>query len=252
LNKTIVTALVLSVSVHLHVLAQDMGNAPQSHGEGLTLSGGVSRLVLRDEYVSREKYSAVLPLFGITWTHFRSAFAYAVAFQYQSTTQLKNYNVSAQVRETSLRFDVLVPLTNGTLLGRNASVWLGPGSEIFLHDRRQDMAGDWKASSSLGSLNATVNAELFCDIGSSLQVEGVTQISLVSLTGKSSAERENHVRLLSVFSALRAEGEIHLRFCFSESLSLTAGYRFQVTRISAWDFFISGSDNGIVAITYDF
>ena len=209
---------------------------------GLSVQAGWGYLAVRDEYLSREKYSATLPLIGVSWTDVRATWRYRFDLLYQSTKSLKNYNVSAEVDQASLRLDVLFPF--------GEFFCIGPGTEIFVHSRTQHIAGEFKVSSMAWLLSTNVIAEATYPLGSSVKAEGGAFVSLFSQTAKST-ESGGPARFLTLFSALRAAGEIRLWFQFSESLSGYAGYRFEVTRITAWDYFLTGSDHAIFALIYD-
>jgi hypothetical protein len=251
-RRTVILISALLAS-NVDSFSQDTAGADMMHGNGITLSAGVSYIAVRDEYLSPEKYTATLPIWGVAWSRFSTTFAYRLTFQYQSTTHLKSYNVSADLHQGSVRLDILFPIGDFELMNRKASAWLGPGSEFFAHTRRQRIAGDVKESSTFSSIYGNVVGQLFYPLASSLNVEAVSSFSLFSLAAKTNVETgsESTTKLQSLFTSLRAEGEIRLRHRFIGSLSAFAGYRFELTRATAWDFFIAGNDQLLLAITYD-
>jgi hypothetical protein len=234
-------------------LSQDTSSTGITYGNGITLYGGVSYLAVRDEYLSLEKYTGTLPLWGLAWSRFSNTSAYRVTFEYQSTTHLKSYNVSADLHLGSLRLDFLFPIGAFELMDRKASIWLGPGWEFFAHTQREHIADDVKESSTVSSSSGNINGEVFYPLASSVQVEAMSSLSLLSLAGKTVPQNNSggSIKLLSLISFLRAQGEIHLRYRFSDFFSAFAGYRFELTRATAWDYFLTGNDQLFLAITYD-
>jgi hypothetical protein len=238
----------------MSTLAQDTCTTRCLNGPELTLHGGLSYLTVRDEYISRENYTATLPSVGLSWSQFGSRTAYFVAVHYQSTSRLKNYNVSANFSQVSAQGAFLFRAGDFSLLHRNLTLWIGPGSEIFWDDRQQNIAGSVKVSSSLGSMCASFNARIFYQLASWLQLEAGTFVSLLSLTGKSSEgnDSDDSPKVLTLFSSLRTESEVRLRCHVTGSLSAFAAYRFELTRVSAWDRFVAAGDHFIASLSYDF
>ena len=253
INRRIALLISTLFVSNLHSFSRDTTSSDMFYGNRITVSGGVSYLAVRDEYLSREKYTAVLPIWELAWSRFSTTSAYRLTFQYQSTTHLKSYNVSADLHQGSLRLDILFPTGAFELVNRKASVWLGPGSEFFVHTRRQHIAGDLKESSTFSSIYGNVVGEIFYPLASSVNVEAMSSFSLFSLAAKTNVETgsESTTKLLSLFSSLRAEGEIRLRCRLTDSFSASAGYRFELTRADAWDYFLAGNDQLVLAITYD-
>jgi hypothetical protein len=59
-------------------------------------------------------------------------------------------------------------------------------------------------------------------------------------------------KLLTLFSGLRFKTDVSLRYAFSSNFSVRLAYRIEVTRIDAWDYFISGSHMGVLSMHYGF
>jgi hypothetical protein len=224
-------------------MAQSPDTSEVKPGRALSAQAGWGYVAVRDEYLSSEKYSTFLPSIGGSWTDFRPTWEYALNVLYQSTKNLKNNNVSAELNQFSIRLDIFFPVGD--------FFWIGPGSEVFVHMRRQHIAGDFKSSATLGMFSANINAAARCPLGSSLRAEAKAFASLFSLAGKSSESNEPS-RIFGFPSALRTAGEIRLRFELSESVSASLGYHFEATRVTAWDYFILGTDQTMVVFSYQF
>lgn len=240
-------------------LAQDASSPEFTLGEGLTIHAGLGYVAVRDEFISAEKYSGDFPYVALSWSRFHHTYGYRLGLQYQSTTRLKNYNISAEVSRFSLHLDYLYPVGSIPLLSKSIFFYLGPSSELFIHFRRQNIAGSGvsilNAYSFSSLISGGLKSEAFYPVNPAIQLEASARMSLVSLGGRMlnpNKSEESFVKLLSFLSGVNAIGEMKIRYSFTDSFSGTIGYRLEVTRISAWDYFLSSSDTFIVTIGYDF
>ena len=49
---------------------------------------------VRDEYISKEKYSGVLPYFAASWSRFHNKYGFRQELEYRGSSEVKNYNIS--------------------------------------------------------------------------------------------------------------------------------------------------------------
>lgn len=253
------TLLVLSFwMLSTCIFAQDSTSYNLVFGNGVALYGGVGYFAVRDEFISSEKYSGVIPIFVARWSRFHETYGYRLALQYQHTSNLKNNNVSAEITQFSINLDFRYPIGKVPLLEKELHLFLGPSTELFFHFRRQNIAGSgesiFNAYSVASLMSAGLRLEVFCPISSNLQLNGSTQVSILSLGGRFLDPRKTDVspiKLLSLFSGLNASGELGVHYRLITSLIASVAYRLEVTRISSWDYFISGSDFFIIGVSYE-
>lgn len=240
------------------LFSQDSTRYNLVFGDGVAFHGGVGYFAVRDEFISSEKYSGVIPLFVASWSRFHETYGYRLAFQYQFTSNLKNNNVSAEITQFSISLDFLYPVGKASLLERDLQLFLGPSTELFLHFRRQNIAGSGEsilnAYSVASLISAGLRLEAFCAISSDLQLNGSTRVSMLSFGGRFLDPRKTDaspVKLLSLFTGLNASGELGVHYRVTTSLIARVAYRLEVTRISSWDYFIAGSDFFTIGVSYD-
>ena len=86
------------------------------------------------------------------------------------------------------------------------------------------------------------------------QLEGALQLGLLSLGGGTSNDPNNtaSITLLTAFAGFRGHAEIALRYYLYTGVSVAAGYRLEVTRISSWNEILSSTDNAFASLAYHF
>lgn len=237
--------------------AQDSTAVRSFFDEGLSMRGGVGSIAVRDEFISDEKYNGSIPFFGVGWSRFHGTYGFRLIMEFQSTSNLKNYNLSAALTQFKLGLDYLYPIGDFQLMSRNVQVYLGPTSELFIHYRQENIAqgGAIDAYSFLLLVSGGLRSEAWMPISSDLQLHANAQTSVISLGGKlvdPESTNESMVKLLTIFSGLNANAGLGVSYRVTGGLVADASYRFDITRVNAWDFFISGNDNFILSISYGF
>jgi hypothetical protein len=239
--------------------AQDSTGCDYVFGDGLSLHGGAGYFAVRDEFISNEKYSGTISSFAASWSRLHESYGFRIQCQYQFSSNLKNYNVSAELTQFSLNLDFLYPIGNTQLLSRNIYFYLGPTSELFIHFRRQNIAGSGgsvlNAYSFVMLISGGVKSEAYCPITSSFQLETAAQLSLLSFSGRivnPVKSDESFFKLLTALNGLNTKGEVRTRYSFSDAWSIAIGYRLEVTRVSTWDYFISSCESFIASVSCNF
>ncbi len=239
------------------------GQAGQTHQSafpsGLSARGGWGYFAIRDEYISREKYSGLLPYFSINWSRFHSRAGFRMGLEYSRSTKIKNRNVSAEITQFTLDLDYVYPIGKLGLFSREIFLYLGPGTELFVYFRRQNIAGGgiaiFNAYSFASLLSMALKAELVYPISTALLVHGSSRLSVFSIAGRivdPSESGASPVRLLTPLSGLNSTSELSLRYLLFQHVSIAVGYRLRVTRISAWNPILSGTDSFVAVLTYVF
>lgn len=166
--------------------------------------------------------------------------------------------MSAEITQFRLGLDYLYPVGDLKFMSREVNICLGPTAEFFIHFRRQNIAngGSTLDVYSFASLfSGGIRSEAWMPIFAGLQLHGAAQMSIVSLGGRMVNpvnSSKSFVKLLTPFSGFNASAGVNISYGVTESLAADVGYRFDMTRISAWDFFVSGDDNFIASISYAF
>jgi hypothetical protein len=226
---------------------------------GLTMQAGFGSYVIRDEFISHETYSGTLPMYMFTWTDCTPSCASQVTLEYQAGSRIKNFSVSASITEFTFGMDYLYPIGKLSFLSKDVFAYLGPSPDLFFHYRSQNLANGGTAITRAYSvamlLSAGATLDLVCPIKENILADISLGTNVLSFGGKfvnPDNSDESFFKLLTFFSGLRVKSDIGLRYAASSNLSVRLGYRFELTRIDAWDYFISGSDMGVLSIYYGF
>lgn len=220
--------------------------------DGITLHGGIGYFAVRDAHISENKYAGFSSWFELRWSWFHETYGFRLGLTYQSAGNVKNHNVSADVRQGSLQLATLYPL--GPLRGQNTSFSAGPAVDFLIHFRTQNIAHNNSADPNiytsglwLGSFGARLEATYPLCTGVTL--DGALQISVLSLgggTGQAGAETID-IKLLTPFAALHGVGTLGLAFQPFAWVLVRAGYTLDVVRIESWNSLIASND--VVVLT---
>ena len=237
--------------------AQDSLDQPTAFPGGISVEYGLGRYSVRDEYISKEKYSGTLPHFEASWSRFHSRYGYYLGLGYRSSSKIKNYNVSADIHQLSLNQGFLYPLSSMSLFTRDVYAFLGPSTELYFYYNKQNIAvsGFDYAQSFASLLSLGVNSRLIAPITQRVQVEGSVYLSVLSMGLRmvdAEEEDESPAKLLTLLSGANISVRLGIRCHLFGHLSLKLAYRFHMTRISVWNPLLSTSDDSIASLTYGF
>jgi hypothetical protein len=237
------------------VSAQDSSVSRSLFREGITLEGGIGYVAVRDEFISGERYSGAVPYYGVTWSKYHETYDFRLHLEYQCTANLKEYDLSAELKQFRLSLDYLYPIGEPNLLSKKLSISLGPTAEIFNSDRRQNIV----SSQYLQSKNSLFSCGLRCEViwmmTASLEVRAAARLTLLSLgiqSVYSNYGSQSASKFLTAFEGIDAECGIGLCYRLTNWLYGYIGYRFDLTRMTAFDYFITANDNLTLSLTYGF
>ncbi len=168
--------------------AQDSTKSRLTFGDGLTVQGGISYLSTKDEYISPERYSGSAPYIAINWSRLHETYGYRLLLQYVHTSDLKNYDVSAEVTQFLLALDFLYPIGKAEICSRQIDFFLGPSSELFMYTRRQDYSPYSEVSMYASLFSGGMRSEAFCPISPNLQLRAALQTTILSLGMKTTRD----------------------------------------------------------------
>ena len=252
--------IIISLTILLFAgnsVAQDSLSHRDVFPRGISVEYGLGNYSVRDEYISKEKYSGTLPSFKASWSRFHNKYGYYLSLEYGSSSTIKNYNVSTDIYQFALNQGFLYPLPAMSLLARDVYAFLGPSSELYFFYNKQNIAvsGFDYAQSFAALFSIGLNSEFIFPIRKNLQAEGALGLSMLSLGFRmvdSEEEDVSPVKLLTVLSGTNASFGLGIRYNLINNFSLKLGYKLHLTRISSWDPLLSVSDNLIVTVAYKF
>ncbi len=235
--------------------AQDSLMRTAAYPEGISLEYGMGSYAHTDEYISKEKYSGSLPYYKIGFSNRHETYVYQIGIEFRSATDIRNYNVTAEVTEFSLNQGFLYPLPGFLLFSREAYAYIGPSTEIFVHTNKQNIAvSGFDYAQSFGVLlSLGLSSELFYSLSSRFKLESSLNVSVLSLGFRMvdmEETDESPVKPLTVFSGANGSFRLGIRYYPAAMLSVKACYLFAVTRILPWDPLYVASDNLVVTVTY--
>lgn len=237
--------------------AQDSLSHRTVFPRSISIEYGLGKYSVRDEYISKEKYSGTLPSFKANWSRFHNKYGYYLSLEYASSSKIKNYNVSTDIYQFVLNQGFLYPLPKMSLFNRDLYAFLGPSTELYFFYNKQNIAvsGFDYAQSFASLFSIGVNSEFIFPIRKNLQAESSLCLSMLSLGFRMVDSEEQDispVKLLTLLSGTNASFRLGMRYNLFGNFSLKLAYKLHLTRISSWDPLLSASDNLIVTLTYKF
>ncbi len=256
-TKIIISAIALFITVESP--GQDTLNYKTVFPSGISIGYGIGSYSVKDEYISKEKYSGTLPYLNVEWVRFHNKNGYRLEFEYRNSTNITNNNISAEAKQFVFNQDFIYPVGNFSLFSKNVYAYLGPSVQFFYYDLRYNFVNPGtfitpKTFGIIGSLG--INTEFIYQVNTKLRIEGFLRSNLLSLSGKEfDAEiyyDESAPRLLTVFTATKFDFDLSIRYYLIDKISVCLGYKFDLSRINKWDQYIAASDNLIISLNYKF
>ena len=246
---------ILSFNEILHT--QDFSNQKSIFPEGISIEYGIGSYAVTDEYISAEKYSGTIPYYSIMWTKQHSDYVYHLKIDFGNSSEIKNYNVSADIYQFTLNQGFSYAIPKFTMFNKDAYLYLGPSAELFFYYNKQNIAVsgfDYSQSFAL-LISAGVNSQLFYKLWNDFNIEGSLDFNVLSLVFRMVDMEENNespAKILTLISANNVVFTIGPRYYLFDNLSVKAAYLFNLTRISTWEPLLSASDNVVFTLTYGF
>jgi len=249
--------------ITVSLFGQDSLNHCSIFPKGITIDYGLGHSSVRDEYISKEKYSGALPYFAASWSRFHNQYGFRQKLEFRGSSAIKNYNISTDIFQFSLHRDYLYPVGKFTMLSKDIFSYLGPSTEFFLFFNKPNFieGGIHINYSFVLLISGGINAEFIVPLQHGFQIESSVYLSLLSLglrtpefikPKENDDEEESPAKLLTPFSGMNSVLNFGARYYISKSLSMKLAYKFQMTRIRSWDPLLAASDNLILTLTYHF
>jgi len=259
-NKWVVTIalvafLILSAGQDLH--AQDSELSRYIFPSGIHAGFGFGFYSVKDQYISKEKYSGALPMIYLGWARGHNNYFYKLNFEYRNADDIKNNNVQTNITQFTLGQGFLYPIQKKTLNPQKLFLYLGPNTEIFYYENKPKIAVsgfDYARSNAL-MFSVGISLEAIYSLSHKFQIESSLDMTVISLGVRSVDSEEDdqlQTKLLTMFSGLNSNFDLGIRYKFYRCFSTVVGYKFQLTSINAWDPLISASNNFFIGLTYKF
>ena len=177
--------------------------------------------------------------------------------EYRNSNDISNHNVSTDIYQFTLNQGFLYPLKKMTLFNNDLYIWLGPSVDFFFYYSKPDIAvsGFDYAQSFAILFAAGFNADVIYPLKPNFQLESSISLTVLSLGFRmvdGEEDNQSPVNPLTLFSGLNSSFDFGARYYLFNRLSVKLAYKFELTRISAWDPLLSASDNLIISLTYRF
>jgi hypothetical protein len=252
--RSIVSGAALTVVLSHCTLAQDTTGHRSAYATGLSFQTGLGTIALRDEFISREKYSGGLSHFGVGWSRFHGDHAFEFTLDYARSSTIRNFNASTTITQFSLRQAFLYPLPRFRLFSRDAYVFLGPSAElsVFLNEPQVAVANPNFTESVAALLSLGVSSEVIAPLGHGFQTELSMQVSVLSLGIRVVDPEEDDVsaaKLLTPVSGLIGEARVAVCYRFNRYLSAVISGGVHVLRISSWDPLVTVNNDLAIGLT---
>jgi hypothetical protein len=224
---------------------------------GISVEYGKGQYSVRDEYISREKYSGTIPFYKVQWSRHHLNYNYLLELSYQNSSEIKNNNISAKIYQFLLSQSFLYPVSIHNIFSRDLYTFIGPMTEFYFYYNKPEIAvsGFDYAQSAAGLFSLGLSIHTVYPLYDKLKLEGIFKLSVLSMGIRlidSEEEDVSPVKLLSLLAGTHASLNAGVRYSITENFSVKAAYQFQLTRITSWDPLLSASDNILLTITCGF
>lgn len=257
LSPGIFLPLIAFLTYTFNLAGQTGSDEPVDHPWGISLRYGMGACALRDNYISPERYTGILPFLSAGWTRTHNRYTYRLDFSYGRSNDIKNYNVSTRVVNFKLSQGFLYPFKPMTLFSRDLILLLGPTTDAYYYENDPDIAVsgfDYVNSfSTLVSLGVRGDGDY--RVSGRLRLSSSLQFSLLSLgirTVDSEEDDQPGTKLLTPFAGLNTTFDLGIRFDLLKWLSPGLSYRFELTRISAWENILYANNGAYIGLYFRF
>ena len=228
--------------------------------KGISVSYGIGNFVVRDDFLTNERYSGPMPFFSAGWTTYADSTGFRVLFSIHNSSEIRNKNMTADVLNFSLAWDYFNHIKTFQLFSRGWRVFAGPSAELFIYSNRQDYAtsGIYLDLSFASMISLGANVGLCVPLNDRIVAESGVRTNIFSLgirmplvNDVDGAENDqSRLKLLTALTAINVHFDAGVRYFLFQDLSLKAAYRFQLTDIVVWEKLISSSDHFILSLSY--
>ncbi|NOX89810.1 MAG: hypothetical protein GXO77_12365 [Calditrichaeota bacterium] len=237
--------IIISIIFSVKIFPQNVQS--QVKQNGVDIAYRFSHLSLIDELISRRQYSGSVSGWEIKWITGNTSPITHVGFIYEQGDQIKNFSVTARVRNFTLYYNCLFLSARFRLFSKQCAVYFGPSMLIFYHQRKQDIGKTLPESSSLGLASINLYNRMALKLSSVLYLKGDFRLAILSFTGKTTdplqgEEEPPNPRLLTALSVTDFYSIFSLQWMVYKNFALHLEYSFNMKRVTSWDYFRSLTD----------
>jgi hypothetical protein len=254
IKNTLIALAILCLEQNLH--AQEPDLMPFVYPAGIYAGFSYGSYSVKDQYISREKYSGTMPMFSVGWARCHDKYIYHLSFEYGKSGDISNNNVQTDITQFKLEQGFLYPLNNHSRNPEKISLFLGPTTEVFYYgnDPKIAVSGFDYTNSIAVMLSLGVSFDAIYPLSNKFQLEsslGITALSLGWRSVDSEEDNRSQTKLLTLVSGLNMPFDLGVRYKFYRRFSTSAGYKFQLTSITPWEPLISASNSFFIGFTYN-
>ena len=257
--KTKATIIISTIAlfVTMELPGQDTIDYKTVFPSGISVGYGQGLYSVKDEYISEEKYSGTLPYLNIEWVRFHNKNGYRLEFEYRNSTNITNNNMSAEAKQIAFNQDFIYPVSHFSLFSKDVYAYLGPSVQVFYYDINYNFVtpGTFITPKTYGLIfSLGINTEFIYQVNRKLSIEGFLRSNLLSLSGKdvdpAIYDNDSPPGLLTVITVTKFDFDLSIRYYLVNRISISLGYKFDLSRIDKWDPYIAASDNLIISLNF--
>lgn len=244
----------LSISIN----AQNIDSNKIQFGKGITLRYGIGSLALRDEFISKEKYTGTSPVYFVSWSRYNKNFGLDIYLKWENSSPVKNYNVTSNVSQSLIGIAFYYPVGSVSIFRKNLFFFLGPAAEMFQYNQTRNITNYSAYNENALALlaSASISAKAFYVINKAFMLEASAQLSLLSVANKTTSSLPGGTNtanaVLTALYGFHSNVGINIRYLILNHITASAGYRFDLSQITEWDYFITAEDELSAGLSYNF
>ncbi len=238
--------------------AQESNGSKIQFGQGIIFRYGIGSLALKDELISKEKYTGTFPVYFVGWSGYNKDFGLNIYIKWENSSAVKDYNVTSNLSQSLIGISFYYPVGSISIFRRNLFFFLGPAAEMFQYNQTRNVtnysAYNENALAKLASISITARA--FYVINTAFMLEASGRLSLLSVANKTTSSlaggTNTATAVLTTLYGFHSNVGINIRYHILSHITASAGYMFDLSQISEWDFFITAEDEFNAGISYNF
>ncbi len=129
----IITLITVFLALALNLFGQDVQDSETVFPNGITIDYGMGSYSVRDEIISKEKYSGAFPYFAARWSRIHEKDGYCLGLEFRSSEKISNHNIDAQIIQFSLYRDYFYRVGKFSLFSKHVYAFLSPTPEFYFY-----------------------------------------------------------------------------------------------------------------------
>ena len=224
---------------------------------GITLSYGIGSFALRDEYISPERYTGILPYYSAGWTRSHQKYIYRLDLTFRQSNEFKNNNVTSDVLAFKLGQGFLYPVKPLNLFRKELGLWIGPTTDVAYFENNPDIAvSGFDYTNSFATLiSLGFRGDVIYPISGRFTSEASLQVTMLSIGMRSVDSEEDDqagTKFLTPVSGLNTSFNLGIGYDPLKWLSLGIHYRFDLFRVTAWEDLLFAGNSAIIMLHINF